>query len=260
MIKRLLKSLLIMIFFGLGPASQRVISKTLPLQERVRVQVQGTVVSQGAPLPGVWVTLISKATGESYSVTTDASGKFYFNNAQPGMYALKAEVTGFKTVTKENIDVRAGIAEALSLKVDLDSLDERGGITGLPTLGKGIGWDPSKNKIPERTITLAKDFGLDPIKGESTNKEKASFYYSQGKLFAKKGAAKVGFVEKQLKDITEIPFKDEFFIRDGLAVENKCVYAIRIGDGQSRKILLVRVLHYDQQQTIIEFYFEDSLE
>ncbi len=246
--KRLLKSLPIMIFFWLGPASQLAIAKTLPFQERARLRVQGTVVSQGTPLPGARVTLTSKATGESFTVTTDASGKFCFNNAQPGIYSLKAEVTGFKTVTREKIDVRAGAA--LSLTVDLDGLDVQGGM-----FSKAIEVFPPGNAIPERMLTLAEDFGLDPIKGEPLNKERASFYYSQGKLFAKNGAAKVGFVEKRLKDITVIPFKDEFFIRNGLAVENKCVYAIRIGDGESLKILLVRVLCFDQQQATVEFYF-----
>ncbi len=67
----------------------------------------GTVVDdQGAPLPGVTVTL--SGNGPSQIQVTNAQGQFRFLGLPPGSFSLKAELEGFSTVDYPNIEIRVG--------------------------------------------------------------------------------------------------------------------------------------------------------
>ncbi|MFZ0591162.1 MAG: carboxypeptidase regulatory-like domain-containing protein, partial [Bryobacteraceae bacterium] len=61
----------------------------------------GTIVGfardqSGGVVPNAKVTIKSEATGESHTVTTDAQGHYAVTNLLPGLYAMTAEVSGFK--------------------------------------------------------------------------------------------------------------------------------------------------------------------
>src|SRR4051794_8073795 len=60
----------------------------------------------GSMLPGVTVTLTG--VGAPGTFVTDASGAFRFLNLSPGAYALKAELAGFGTSTRQGISVNIG--------------------------------------------------------------------------------------------------------------------------------------------------------
>src|SRR5215831_20961925 len=69
-------------------------------------QTLGTITgevkdSTGAVVPGVTVTVTDKATNATRTTTTNAVGLFDFPALQPGNYAVKSELEGFKTVTRE---------------------------------------------------------------------------------------------------------------------------------------------------------------
>lgn len=69
--------------------------------------VFGTVVdNQTQPLPGVTVTLTG--VGAPQTFVTDSAGNFRFLSLSPGRYSLKAELQGFGTVTRSNVDVNIG--------------------------------------------------------------------------------------------------------------------------------------------------------
>lgn len=69
--------------------------------------IYGTVTdSSGSALPGVTVTLTG--VGAPRVFLTDAQGNFRFLNLDPGRYQLEAEISGFGTVTRQNIDVNVG--------------------------------------------------------------------------------------------------------------------------------------------------------
>ena len=59
----------------------------------------------GSPLPGVTISLIGeRGTKTSY---TGADGKYTFSDLQPALYDVSAELSGFVTLTKTDVEVKA---------------------------------------------------------------------------------------------------------------------------------------------------------
>ncbi len=64
---------------------------------------------QGAAVPGVAVTLTSPVlVAGTMSGVTDTGGINRFPSLSPGIYAVKVELQGFRTVIRENISVQVG--------------------------------------------------------------------------------------------------------------------------------------------------------
>ncbi len=77
--------------------------------------VFGSVTDGAAPLPGVTVTVTNPATGFTRMRVTENDGGFRFPALPVGRYNLKAELSGFATVTTEGVDV----AVATERKIDV---------------------------------------------------------------------------------------------------------------------------------------------
>jgi len=94
----------------------------------------------GAPLPGVTVTL--SGVGAPQSFVTDATGAFRFLSLSPGTYQVKAELAGFGTATRQGISVNLGrnadvtmtlnpsVAESITVTAEAPVLDVRKTGTG----------------------------------------------------------------------------------------------------------------------------------
>ena len=68
--------------------------------------VVGTVTdSSGASMPGVAVTLTNLGTSERRTAESDATGNYQFVNLLPGNYKVDIEKTGFKHMTRDQIEV-----------------------------------------------------------------------------------------------------------------------------------------------------------
>jgi hypothetical protein len=80
-------------------------------------QIQGTVSQGGTPLPGVTIEIRSPNMQGTRSATTDAQGRFTLSALPVGDYSLTATLSGFNTVTQNNIHV--GINRTVSLEVAL---------------------------------------------------------------------------------------------------------------------------------------------
>ena len=78
--------------------------------------------AQGAALPGVTVTLSSR-TG-NVTQTTDAQGDFRFLGLNPGMYAVRATLQGFRPAAQENIDITIGRTIDLKLTLQVGGVTE----------------------------------------------------------------------------------------------------------------------------------------
>ena len=80
--------------------------------------IEGVVVDQsGAALPGVSVTLKEAATGIQREAVTETNGLFRMPNLPVGVYAVKADLTGFASRTQD--DLRLTIGQTLTLRIEM---------------------------------------------------------------------------------------------------------------------------------------------
>jgi hypothetical protein len=74
--------------------------------QAVNGNLVGTVTdSSGATVASAKVTLTATQTGISQQGTTNTSGNYSFPNLQPGVYKVEVEMTGFRKVIRDKIDV-----------------------------------------------------------------------------------------------------------------------------------------------------------
>jgi len=86
---------------------------------------------QGAAVPGVAVTLTSPVlVAGSMTGVTDGGGANRFPSLLPGVYAVRLELQGFKTVVRENVTVQVGATVPLDLQMPLATVAETVTVTG----------------------------------------------------------------------------------------------------------------------------------
>ena len=82
--------------------------------------LQGTVTDPGGGvLPGVVVKLVSPATGLQREAVTNGSGLYVFNFLPAGRYEVTAELTGFKAVRHDDIQLEIGQNRSLDMKLEV---------------------------------------------------------------------------------------------------------------------------------------------
>ncbi len=82
------------------------------------------VDGQGAALPGVTVTAVNKDTGLSRADTTGADGTFRLAALPIGLYTVTADLSGFATVTVEEVRLNVASERALEVTMNQASLEE----------------------------------------------------------------------------------------------------------------------------------------
>ena len=106
-------------------------SSVLPLLARAAYAQTGTAAlvgevtdSQKQVIPGAAVTATHVATGTSKSTVTDERGNFRLSNMQPGMYTLKAELTGFKTAIVDKVSLQVDSVSRETVVLELGGVSE----------------------------------------------------------------------------------------------------------------------------------------
>ena len=115
-------------------------------------EIRGNVLdSTGAILPGATVTLTNAqgAVGGNQETVSDSRGTFGFVRLVPGTYSVRAQLTGFQTVTQGNIVVNADATARADLRLGLGAIEEAITVTSQAPL-----LDTS-NAIKQTTITKA---------------------------------------------------------------------------------------------------------
>jgi len=98
-------------------------------QETTTGSLGGQVLDpQGLPLPGVTVTITS--TSAPRSVVTDQQGRFFVAFLTPGIYGVRAELSGFSPVEQPRVEVRLGQRAELNLSLTVGGLAETVQVTG----------------------------------------------------------------------------------------------------------------------------------
>ena len=97
--------------------------------------VTGTILgsitdSTGAVMPGATVTLTNTGTGLVRVVVTDANGEYTAPSLPTGTYALKAELSGFKTATRPDIPLGVDQRMKIDVKLEIGAVEESITVTG----------------------------------------------------------------------------------------------------------------------------------
>src|SRR5262249_45365510 len=71
-------------------------------------QINGVIIdSSGGVVPGVTVTAIEQDTGLSRETMTGPNGLFTFPSLRPATYEIRAAITGFRSIRRTGIELRA---------------------------------------------------------------------------------------------------------------------------------------------------------
>jgi hypothetical protein len=122
--------------------------------QTVTGRILGTVADQtGAAIRGAGVTITDTQRGTTRNLTTDESGAYVAPNLQPGVYKVRAESKGFKTVERVNISLEVAQDVAIDLVLPPGSASETVVVTGeiplLNTTTSTLGGTLSNKEINE---------------------------------------------------------------------------------------------------------------
>src|SRR5207244_10547028 len=92
--------------------------------------VAGAVTdSTGGVLPGVAVKAENEASGNTFQAVTDARGACQIP-VRVGVYKITAELSGFRTVTREGVELLVGQTAAINLQLTPSGVAETVTVTG----------------------------------------------------------------------------------------------------------------------------------
>lgn len=116
--------------------------------------VTGRVVdSSGGRMPGVSVTATNVATNVASTTTTNSEGDYAILFLNPGTYSVTAELSGFKKVVRQNVEVRVGEKLGLDLTLEVGAMSETVSVTAeSPVLATTTG--STGQTIGEKTIAM----------------------------------------------------------------------------------------------------------
>ena len=113
----------------------------------------GTVTdSTGSVLPGVTITATHEATGNVFTTVTDERGQFRLP-VRVGGYSIKAELSGFTTVTR-NVQILIGQTAAVDLQLSPSGVQESVTVTGEAPLVDTKGSTVAANIDPRQVEQL----------------------------------------------------------------------------------------------------------
>ncbi|HKB13013.1 MAG TPA: TonB-dependent receptor, partial [Vicinamibacterales bacterium] len=92
--------------------------------------LRGSIKDAGGVIPGVEVTLTNEQTNIKRSVVTNDRGEFVFSNVDPGNYAVKAVLQGYKTIDRAGIRIGTQQFLTLDLTMEVGAITENVTVTG----------------------------------------------------------------------------------------------------------------------------------
>src|SRR5438105_6542639 len=92
--------------------------------------LRGSVKDADGVIPGVEVTLTNEQTNIKRSVVTNERGEYSFANVDPGTYAVKAALQGYKTADRAGIRIGTQQVFTLDLTLEVGAIEENVTVTG----------------------------------------------------------------------------------------------------------------------------------
>lgn len=95
-----------------------------------RGAITGRIVdSSSGRMPGVTATATNVATNVASTTTTNGEGDYSILFLNPGTYKVSAELSGFKKVVREGIEVRIGDKLDVNMTLDVGRMEETVSVT-----------------------------------------------------------------------------------------------------------------------------------
>jgi hypothetical protein len=121
--------------------------------------VSGTILgivkdAQGAVVPGASVTVVHTGTSFSRTVVTDAHGEYSAPSVPTGTYTVTAEITGFKKVSKTNVQVGVDQKVRIDVALELGAMEEMVEIQAETPLLNTSSSDLGQTVVEEQIKTL----------------------------------------------------------------------------------------------------------
>jgi hypothetical protein len=93
--------------------------------QEARGSLSGTVTDPtGAAIPAAKVTARNSATNASLTVGSSTTGDYTILDLDPGLYTVTVEANGFKTLVRNNIEVREGVRLGLDLPLEVGNASQ----------------------------------------------------------------------------------------------------------------------------------------
>ena len=130
------------------------VTSNTALAQESRGTVTGTVVDQSkGVIPGATVTVTNVAMGTSVTAITNETGFFQASYLIPGLYKIAVELSGFKKLVREGIEVRVGDRMQLELALEVGGAEEAVTVTAesplLETTNGSLGQVVDSRRVAE---------------------------------------------------------------------------------------------------------------
>src|SRR3569833_4250783 len=98
----------------------------LPVCAQTMGEITGRVVdSSGATVPGASVTITNSATNSTREGTSSGVGDYSFPSLPPGVYTVKVQKQGFKTVESTNVRVQVQQPVRLDFTLEVGQISQQ---------------------------------------------------------------------------------------------------------------------------------------
>jgi hypothetical protein len=114
-----------------GAAASLLFTGALAFAQQTTGTITGRVIDQqGAAIPGATITAKSATTGFMRTETSDSEGVYRLAALPVGLYDVTAELPGFTTVSKKDIEVNVAQTQSVDFPLKVAALAETVNVTG----------------------------------------------------------------------------------------------------------------------------------
>lgn len=97
--------------------------------------IVGTVVDPSdAVIPNAKISAVSKGTGAVRETTADSGGRYSLVNVLPGTYDIRVTAQGFRTMTREGVQVTINMVTRVDLQLEVGTMTENITVSAATTL------------------------------------------------------------------------------------------------------------------------------
>src|SRR5215813_10138840 len=108
---------------------------TLPAFAQTQAAISGVIHDpSGAVIPGVTITVTNPATNFVRSAISNEAGVYTFPVLQPGIYNIKVELPGFRTITQNDVELQVQQSARIDFTLQVGDVSQTVEVSGTAAL------------------------------------------------------------------------------------------------------------------------------